>query len=102
MADFVEVAKTTDIPAGKAKVVEVQGKKIAIFHVDGQFYAIDDTCSHEDASLAAGTVEGTEVMCPLHGARFDLRTGKNLSLPAVFPVQSYELKIENDAIFILV
>ncbi|MDQ7052858.1 MAG: bifunctional 3-phenylpropionate/cinnamic acid dioxygenase ferredoxin subunit [candidate division KSB1 bacterium] len=102
MADFVEVAKTTDIPAGKAKVVEVQDKKIAIFHVDGRFYAIDDTCSHEDASLAAGTVEGTEVMCPLHGARFDLRTGKNLSLPAVFPVQSYELKIENDAIFILV
>ena len=102
MAEFMEVAKTSEIPAGGAKVVEVNGKKIAIFHVDGEFYAIDDTCSHEDASLAAGTVDGTEVMCPLHGARFDLKTGKNLSLPAVFPVQSYALKIENGVIYIQV
>ncbi len=100
MATFHEAARVEEIPPGKAKVVQLQGKKIAIFNVDGQFYAIDDTCTHEDASLAEGELDGTVVECPKHGARFDLKTGKNLSLPAVFPVNAYQIKIENNTIYL--
>ncbi len=102
MAERVAAAKLDEIPEGGAKVVEVGGRKIAVFHVGGKFYAIDDTCSHEEASLAAGEIDGTEVACPRHGARFDITTGRNLTLPAVLPVQSYEVVVEDDTVYVLV
>lgn len=97
----IEVAKVSEIATGSAKQVEVDGEPIAIFNVEGQFYAIHDTCTHAGASLAEGSVEGGTVTCPWHGAQFDLKTGKNLSMPAPTPVQSYTLKIEGDTIKII-
>ncbi|HEY3318859.1 MAG TPA: non-heme iron oxygenase ferredoxin subunit [Planctomycetota bacterium] len=96
---FVKALNASELPAGAVKCVALQGKKIAIFNVDGQYLAIDDTCSHEEASLSEGTTikEGDRcaVECPEHGARFDLRTGKNLTLPATRPVKAYALREVN-------
>lgn len=101
MSKEVEVAKVREIKPGEAKQVEVEGEPVAIFNVGGQFYAIHDTCTHAGASLAEGLVEGDAVTCPWHGARFDLKTGKNLSMPAPAPVESYQLKIEGDVIKVI-
>ena len=94
MADWVAVAKTTELGAGQAKTVEVQGQSIAVFNVEGAYYAIDDICTHQGASLSEGSVEDAAVTCPWHGAQFDLKTGKALSFPAVTGVKSYPVKIE--------
>lgn len=75
---------------------------VALYECDGKFYAIHDLCSHDEASLAEGEVEGCEVICPLHGARFDIKTGKNLTLPAVRPVKSFPVLIEDGLVYILV
>lgn len=102
MVKEIEVAKTTDIPPGSAKQVEVDGEAVAIFNVNGEFYAIGDTCTHAQASLSEGEVEGLVVTCPWHGAQFDLKTGKNVGMPAPTPVPKYTLKIEGDSIKIVV
>ncbi len=97
-----EVAKVKDIPPGESKCVDVDGDPVAIFNLDGQFYAISDTCTHAQASLSEGFVEEGIVTCPLHGAQFDIKTGKNMTMPAPVPVQTYTVKIEGDAIKIVV
>lgn len=101
MSKEIEIAKVSDIAPGSAKQVEVEGEPVAIFNVGGEFYAIHDTCTHAQASLSEGTVEDKVVTCPWHGAQFDLKTGKNLTMPAPMPVQTYSLKIEGDAIKIV-
>ena len=101
MSKEIEVAKVSDIALGTAKQVEVDGEMIAIFNVDGEFFAINDCCTHAQASLSEGTIENKTVTCPWHGAQFDLKTGKNLTMPAPTPVQTYQLKIEGDAIKIV-
>ena len=75
MADFVKAARTTAIEPDQARLVEVKGKQIALFNVDGQFFALDNTCTHRGGPLADGEVLGHEVTCPWHGATFDVRTG---------------------------
>jgi len=102
MTEFVKVAKTTDVPHGKAVAFEVAGKKIAIFNVDGMFYAIDDTCTHEDGRLSEGQVEGTIVTCPMHAAMFDLTSGEKLCPPATRGVNTYDVKLEGDDVMIRV
>ncbi len=92
------LCKTSDIPPGTGKQFEANGKTIAVFNVDGKFYAIDDTCTHAAASLSEGTIEGCEVVCPWHGATFDLQSGKASSLPAVKGVQTYPVMIEEDTL----
>src|SRR5689334_10953687 len=96
MARFVKVATTDEIPVGSAKLVEVDGEYIALFHVDGNFYATNDICTHEEASLSEGDLEGEVVECPHHGARFNVRTGAVLSLPATQPVQTYPVRVTAD------
>ena len=98
--EFVKVATVGEIEPGRAKRVEIGDEPIAIFNLDGEYHAIGDTCSHEEASLSEGDVFGDVVECPLHGAEFDIKTGKNLTLPAVVPVPSYPVKIEGDAILV--
>ena len=98
--EFVRVATVGEIEPGRAKRVEVGEEEIAVFNLDGEYYAIGDTCSHEEASLSEGDVFGDCVECPLHGAQFDITTGKNLTLPAVSPVPSYPVKVEGDAILV--
>ncbi len=98
--EFVKVATVGEIEPGRAKRVEVGEEAIAVFNLDGDYYAIGDTCSHEEASLSEGDVYGDCVECPLHGAEFDIKSGKNLTLPAVFPVPAYPVKVEGDAILV--
>ncbi|MFZ0389364.1 MAG: non-heme iron oxygenase ferredoxin subunit [Calditrichia bacterium] len=84
----------------EVKVYMIHDNPVAVFKLEDGFYAIDDTCSHARASLSIGEVFDGEVECPLHGAAFDIRTGKNLSMPAVVPVKSYPVKVENGDILI--
>lgn len=100
MADFVSVAKTSDLEPGKCMRVIVSGRKIALYNVDGEIYATDDTCSHAEASLSEGCLRGDEIECPRHGARFNVRTGQALSLPAWAPVETFEVKVEGGEIFV--
>lgn len=101
MTQFVKALKATEIPSGMKKTVFVSGKKIALANVDGDFFAIDDTCSHEQCSLGTeGFLDGNVIICGCHGAQFDVTNGKVLSLPAPTDVQSYETKMENGDIYI--
>lgn len=93
MAEFVKVAKTNEIETGQARLVEVKGKPIALFNVDGQFFAIDNTCTHQGGPLAEGEVSGHEVTCPYHGATFDIRTGEVLGPPAQRAVGCYGVRV---------
>ncbi len=100
-AEFVPVAAVDEIPPGTGKAIMVDGRRIALFNVDGTFYAIDDTCTHEEASLAEGSLYGEIVACPKHGSRFHLPTGRVLSLPAVIPVNTYPVKVSDGQVLLL-
>ena len=107
MSEGIRVAAFDDVEPGEALVLpeDLTGTEepISLFRDDdGSYYALDDTCSHEDASLAEGWIEAGEVECPLHGARFDIRTGKALSLPAVVAVRTYPVKVEDGSLLIAV
>src|ERR1700674_2963626 len=98
MGEFIKVAGAGEIAPGEARAVEAGGKRIALFNVDGAFYAIDDTCTHRGGPLSEGLVVGTEVTCPWHGAVFDVTTGSVLGAPAPRSVASYAVRIEGDDI----
>ena len=98
MAGFVKVAKTNEVAPGQGKMVEVSGKKIALFNVEGSFYAIDDTCTHRGGPLSEGVLEGKQVTCPWHGARFDVTTGVVLGAPAPQGVARYNVRVEGSDI----
>ena len=101
MGTWKEVATVSEFEKTDRKLVDLGDEKyIGLFKLDDGYFAIDGTCSHEKASLVLGEVSDHEVMCPLHGARFDLRTGRHLSLPAVRPVGSYPVKLEGDKILV--
>jgi nitrite reductase/ring-hydroxylating ferredoxin subunit len=87
---FVDVAKVDEIPAGKTKHVEIDGKEIMIANVNGKFYALDDRCGHMNALLSMGNLTGNIVTCPFHGAKFDVTSGKKLSEPVLTPSQEME------------
>lgn len=93
MAEFVTVASVDDIPPGERIVVEVDDRFIAVFNVDGQFYAIADLCTHDDGPLAEGKLAGYRIECPRHSGAFDIRTGAVLSWPATRPVPRYEVRV---------
>jgi len=98
MGELVRVATKTDIVPGAAMAVEVQGQKIALFNIGGTYYAIGDTCTHRGGPLSQGTVEGTTVTCPWHGAKYDVRTGDVLAPPAPRGVGSYKVIVEGNDI----
>jgi nitrite reductase/ring-hydroxylating ferredoxin subunit len=91
----VAVGRTADVKPGELAAFDVEGVRVAVANVDGRFFAIDDTCTHEQCSLAAeGTLEGTIVTCGCHGAQFDVTTGAVLAPPAPEPVKTYPLRID--------
>jgi nitrite reductase/ring-hydroxylating ferredoxin subunit len=98
MADFVKIATTDEIAPGQGKVVEVSGKKIALFNVEGSFYAIDDTCTHRGGPLSEGVLDGKQVTCPWHGATYDVTTGEVLGPPAPKGVARYNVRVEGENI----
>jgi len=94
MAQFIKVASTADLAPGEAKRVEVAGTKIALFNLEGTFYAIDDTCTHRGGPLSEGEVSGEEVTCPWHGAVYSIKTGGVLGAPAPRGVASYPVRVQ--------
>lgn len=100
MSDFVAVAKVSDIPDPGKKLVEVDERLVVVFHVGGQFYCLDDVCTHDDGPLGEGTLCGYEIACPRHGARFDIRDGRALSMPATRATGSHEVRVEGDDVLV--
>lgn len=100
MAEFIKVARVDEIPPGERLVVEIRRRWVAIFNVDGQLFAIEDRCTHDDGPLAEGELVGCEIICPRHGARFDIREGKVMSAPALVDVPSYETRVVGEDILI--
>jgi len=101
MANFVKVAQISDIPAGQGKCVEVEGKRIALFNVEGSFYALDDVCPHQGGPLGEGELMGNVVTCPWHGWEYDVTTGYNMFDTDVKQDQ-FEVKVEGNDILVAV
>jgi 3-phenylpropionate/trans-cinnamate dioxygenase ferredoxin component len=100
MSKTVKVAQISELSPGERKIVEVDGTWIAVFNVGGKYHAIEDVCTHDDGPVAEGELDGYEIECPRHGARFDIRDGKVLSFPAIKPVQSFNVQTEGDDILV--
>jgi 3-phenylpropionate/trans-cinnamate dioxygenase ferredoxin subunit len=100
MAEFVRVAMAAELPPGDKKLIDIDDRAVALFNIDGTFYAIDDVCTHDGGPLALGELHGCEIECPRHGARFDVRTGAALCMPAFEPVQTHQVKVEDGAVFV--
>ncbi len=98
MAEWVTAGQEGEIEPGQVKVIELGEKRLAVCNVDGQYYCIDDVCTHDGGSLDQGELFGDQIECPRHGARFDVKTGKALTLPAVFPVDTHEVRVENGTV----
>ena len=98
--EWHRVASTEDFRTAEAKAVTLSGRAIGLFRASGGYYAIDDVCTHEFALLSDGFVEGCEVECPLHMARFDLRTGKAMSPPADQDVATFPVRVEGTDIYV--
>lgn len=100
MTNYVKVARTDEIAPGTKKTVEVDGIEVVIVNLNGEFYAIEDVCTHDGGPLGEGELEGCQIICPRHGARFDVRTGQALTLPAFEPAPTYEVKIEDGDVLV--
>ena len=100
--EFVRVCKISDLADPGRKLVKVGDRTVALFHVSGRFWATDDRCTHDGGQLAYGRLEGYIIICPRHGARFDVRTGEVLALPASVDLAVHEVKVEGDDVLVRV
>jgi nitrite reductase/ring-hydroxylating ferredoxin subunit len=97
--EFVTIFPTSEIPPGAVMATDLRGTRIAVANVGGTFYAFDDTCTHEQCSLAEqGELAGTTITCTCHNSEFDVQTGKVLAPPALLPIKAYRTRIEGDAL----
>ena len=94
MPELTAIAKTTDLDEGRGRCFVVNGQKIAVFKHEGEFYALDDLCTHADAPLSDGWLNKGCIACPWHGAEFDLKTGAAMTPPASSPVKSYPVTVD--------
>ena len=100
MENRVQVARVDDLEPGSMMMVEVDGKPVLLANVDGEFYAVSDICTHEEYNLSEGSLDGAEVECPGHSAFFDLKTGDVTDGPAMDPIETYSVQIEDGVVFI--
>jgi 3-phenylpropionate/trans-cinnamate dioxygenase ferredoxin subunit len=100
MAEFVRVASVSSIPDPGRMILEIEDRMVVLFHVGGMFYCIDDVCTHDGGPLGNGPLEGHQVACPRHGARFDIRTGKALTMPATESAAVHEVNVEGNDVFV--
>jgi 3-phenylpropionate/trans-cinnamate dioxygenase ferredoxin subunit len=91
--EYIEIAPADDVPVGERIFIEVEGKSIVIFNLAGRFFAIGDVCTHDNGPVGDGEIEENEIICPRHGGRFDIRTGKATSLPPVVDIPSYPVRV---------
>jgi 3-phenylpropionate/trans-cinnamate dioxygenase ferredoxin subunit len=100
MHEFQRVIDVTEVPDPGKTLLEVDGDMVALFHVDGQWHALDDVCTHDGGPLADGELRNHTIACPRHGAKFDIRTGAALTMPAVRPTRAHEVKVEDGGVWI--
>ena len=100
MSEFVKIATVDEVAPGERKLIDLTYVTVALFNINGQLYCIEDVCTHDDGPLAEGELDGYAIACPRHGAQFDVRDGTVLSMPAVRPVPSYEVRVEGKDIYI--
>jgi 3-phenylpropionate/trans-cinnamate dioxygenase ferredoxin subunit len=98
VSDWVTVCHVADLPLGAHRVVEVDGAQVAVFNLEGEFYAIEDVCTHDGGILTGGPIEGNQIVCPRHGARFCIKTGEALTPPAFEPTATFPVRVENDEV----
>ncbi len=96
----IKVLNKAELEINQSKVVNINENAIAVFNVEGEYFAVDDKCSHADASLSEGEVYDCKIECPLHGAEFDLKTGEALTPPASKAVTCYQVSADEDALYI--
>ncbi len=94
MSNWIDVSPQQDFAPGDWRSLDVDGAQVAVFNLDGQYYAIEDVCTHDGGILTGGTVEGEQVICPRHGARFSIKTGTVLAPPAYEDVATFPVRVE--------
>ena len=100
MSSSTPAAHTSDVPLGATHRVNVAGVEILLCNVDGSIFAVEDVCTHDGGALDQGELEGCRIMCPRHGAYFDVTTGAALTLPAIVPLSTYAVRVEGANIFL--
>lgn len=95
MSDWVTVCPVAELPPGTHRVVEVDGAQVAVFNLEGKLYAIEDVCTHDGGILTGGPIEGDQIVCPRHGARFCIKTGEALTPPAFEPTATFPVRVDN-------
>lgn len=100
MSDYVPVAKLSDFAGNRKITTEVDDRYIVLVNLDGKIYCLDDVCTHDGGPLGEGEIDGNCLVCPRHGAKFDIRTGAAVSMPATEATGSHEVKIEGDQIYV--
>ena len=100
MAQWVKIAQVGEIPEGQVKVAEIQGHRLALARLGNDYYAVDDRCTHDDGPLGEGELVGELVECPRHGARFNVKTGQAVTLPAVVPVKVFPVRVVDNQILV--
>ncbi len=99
MLDFIKVAQISDLNPGEKMLVDYDDEEVGLFNIEGQFYAVSDVCTHDDGPLLEGKLDDDCIICPRHGARFNVKTGTQ-TMPAFSPVPLYQVKIEGTDIYI--
>lgn len=100
MSDFIPVARIADLSDPGRMVVEVDDELIVLLHVSGEFFALDDVCTHDGGPLSEGPITDHAIACPRHGAMFDIRTGAALTMPATRPTRAHEVRVDNGQVFV--
>lgn len=95
MSDWVTVDKAANFKAGEQRTLDIDGTHVIVINLDGQYHALEDLCTHDGSCLSGGAIEGCEIICPHHGAHFDIRTGAALSAPAYEPTAVFPVRIAN-------
>ena len=95
MSEWVTAARADELAPGEWRTVDVDGTQVVVFNLDGEYFAIEDVCTHDGGQLTGGTIEGAEIVCPRHGARFSIRTGEALTAPAYEPTAKFPVRVEN-------
>ncbi len=100
MGDWVEVCSKNEVGPGQHKVVDVDGAMVAVFNLNGDFYAIEDVCTHDGSEIAIGCIIGDDIECPRHGARFCIKTGAVTAPPAYEPIDTFPVMVQDQVVYV--
>ncbi|MBI4533405.1 MAG: non-heme iron oxygenase ferredoxin subunit [Candidatus Melainabacteria bacterium] len=100
VSDFIKLGQVSDVPVGQVKIFQAGSVRIAVCNVEEQYYAIADLCTHDNGPLGEGELFNDQIECPRHGARFNVKTGNPLCLPAVVPVPTYPVEVRDGALWV--